>query len=171
MAFLDKLGGIAKSIGDKTSDTIEISKLNSKISSEKTAIAECMKQIGEFYYAKHQTGEPDDPGAAELFAAIDGHNKVIAETQAEIARIQAENAAQAAQSAQPVPAAAPAAVEGIACPSCGAANTPGTKFCCECGAKIEIPAPALPETRNCPGCGAQVDLAKKFCGECGHKFE
>lgn len=50
MAFFDKLGGLAKNIGDKTSDAIEINKLNSRINSEKAAAGEEMKKIGEFYY-------------------------------------------------------------------------------------------------------------------------
>jgi membrane protease subunit (stomatin/prohibitin family) len=173
MAFFDKLGDIARNIGDKATDAIETTKLNNKISAEKTAIAEFMRQIGEYYYGKHQAGESDDPGAAELYAAIDGHNRTIADTQAEIARIQAENEAQSAQAqTAAVPTAAPApASDSIACPSCGKINAPGTKFCCECGGKLEIPAPAVPETRPCPGCGAQIPADNKFCGECGYKFE
>jgi hypothetical protein len=171
MAFLDKLGDIARNIGDKATDAIETTKLNSKISAEKTAIAECMRQIGEYYYGKHETGEPDDPGTAEFFAAIDGHNKAIADTQAEIERIQAENAAQV-QSVAASDAQTPALVaDEIICTACGKGNTPDTKFCCECGGKLETPAPTAPETRDCPDCGAQIPTASKFCGECGHKFE
>jgi membrane protease subunit (stomatin/prohibitin family) len=128
-----------------------------------------MRQIDEYYYGKHQAGEPDDPGAAELYATIDGHNKVIADTQAEIARIQAENEAQATQLAS-VPAAAPDPA-GIVCPSCGTRNAPGMKFCIECGGKIEPPAASAPESRACPGCGANLPAASKFCGECGYRFE
>ena len=40
MAFLDKLGDIARNIGDKTTDAIETTKLNSKINGERAAIAE-----------------------------------------------------------------------------------------------------------------------------------
>jgi uncharacterized small protein (DUF1192 family) len=170
MAIFDKLGNIARIIGDKATDMVETTKLNSKISSEKTAIAECMRQIGEYYYSKHQAGESDDPSAAELYAAIDEHNKTIADTQSEIARIQAENAVQAAQGAQPsVPV---PATDEIACPSCGKSNPATTKFCQECGGKIEVPVPAAleAEARACPGCGAQVSAASKFCGECGHRF-
>jgi len=53
MAFLDKIGNVAKNIGDKASETIETTKMNSKINSEKTAIAECLRQIGEIYYQKY----------------------------------------------------------------------------------------------------------------------
>ena len=198
MAFLDKIGGIAKNLGDKANSAIETTKLNSKINTERASITECMRKIGEYYYGKYQAGDPGDPGVAELLATIDSHNQAIAEAQAEIARIQAESAA-------PPPAAqggayAPPPIEGgVVCPSCGLVNPPGTRFCSGCGTKIEPPAPpepvaapepmappepvaayeapvvpevsAVPETRVCPGCGAQVALTAKFCGDCGYRFE
>jgi predicted nucleic acid-binding Zn ribbon protein len=161
MAFLDKLGDLARNIGDKTSETIETTKINNRIGSERTAIAECMRRIGEIYYRKHQEGDSGDPAAAELLATIDGHNRAIADAQTEIERIKAKAAA-------PTPAAAPApSAAGAACPSCGAANPAGTKFCQECGAKTDAPTPA--ET-TCPICGAPVPAANKFCGGCGHRL-
>jgi DNA-directed RNA polymerase subunit RPC12/RpoP len=170
MAFLDKLGDMARSLGDKATDAIETTELNNKIGAEKTAMAECMRQVGEYYYGKYLAGESDDPGAAELFAAIDGHNKAIADAQAEIARIQAENETLVAQAAAPVTTEAAASAAGeIVCPICGKPNSAGTKFCAECGGKFE--ASAAPESRACPGCGAQVPFTSKFCNECGHKFE
>jgi ribosomal protein L40E len=172
MPLFDKIGDFARNLGDKASSAIETTKLNNKINAEKTSISEYMRQIGEYYFGKHQAGEPDDPNVAEYFAAIESHNQAIAEAQAEIVRIQAEAAAQS-QAAQ---GAAPAPVEGsLICPSCGAVNPPGTNFCSECGSKIEPPAAPEPqpepEARFCPGCGAQVALTAKFCGECGYRFE
>lgn len=46
----------------------------------------------------------------------------------------------------------------VSCTSCGALNSPGQKFCGECG--ISLP-------RACPTCGAPLTLTQKFCGECG----
>jgi len=166
MAFLDKLGDIARNIGDKTSDVIETQKLNSKISSEKSAISESFRQIGDYYYKKYQAGELSDDGVAELFAAIDAHNQNIADAQAEIERIKAENAAQSAAAA-PTQFASPS-VATVTCPSCGKPNPVGTKFCADCGTKIEV---AVPTERTCPGCGIQVSATARFCGECGYKFE
>ncbi len=44
------------------------------------------------------------------------------------------------------------------CPQCRHANPPGTKFCGECGTRLQ----AL-----CPACKAVNPPANKFCGECG----
>lgn len=61
MAFFDKLNDLAKNVSDKANDAIETTKLNNKINAEKAAIAEDFKKIGEYYYAKHATGETTTP--------------------------------------------------------------------------------------------------------------
>ena len=168
MPFLDKLGGLARNIGDKASDAIETTKLNSKISTEKNAITACMKQIGEYYYNKYLEDGAKEPGVAELFAEVDSHNQTIAETQAEISRIQTDNAKQAGAASTPAPPVAPAAEGEIICPSCSKANPAGTKFCGSCGAALPPPAPPK---RFCPECGEAIPVGGKFCGGCGHRFE
>ncbi|HXW77410.1 MAG TPA: SPFH domain-containing protein [Candidatus Eremiobacteraceae bacterium] len=66
----------------------------------------------------------------------------------------------AAQNAQAVPSApAPAAPATVPCPFCHAANTPGAKFCSECGKSL---AGAV-----CPKCQAQNAPGAKFCSSCG----
>src|SRR5512132_303512 len=54
-----------------------------------------------------------------------------------------------------------------ACPKCGAANLANSKFCNECGAKMETAGQTMP----CAKCGAQVASGSKFCNECGTKVE
>jgi membrane protease subunit (stomatin/prohibitin family) len=61
------------------------------------------------------------------------------------------------------PAAAPAQEN---CPSCGKPNAAGTKFCNECGAKMQVALVAC-----VAGCGAQLKEGAKFCNECGAKQE
>lgn len=58
MDFLDKIGNIAKNIGDRTNDAIEITKLNAKISSEKNAAAEELNKIGDFIIKNLQERNP-----------------------------------------------------------------------------------------------------------------
>jgi len=58
---------------------------------------------------------------------------------------------------------APAAPQQlILCPSCGAQNPVGTKFCGNCGASL-LPAAKV----KCPKCGAENVATMKFCGSCG----
>jgi membrane protease subunit (stomatin/prohibitin family) len=49
----------------------------------------------------------------------------------------------------------------VPCPSCGKQNSPGMKFCSDCGAKMEVAQ--VP----CIKCGAQLREGAKFCSECG----
>jgi len=103
MPILEKLSDFAKNVGDKTSDVIETTKLNSKISSEQNAINAVMKKIGEFYYNKYLEAKTADEGIKELCAEIDGHNAAIDGAKAEIERIKTKSKAAAS-----APASAPA---------------------------------------------------------------
>src|SRR5262252_8436324 len=47
------------------------------------------------------------------------------------------------------------------CPQCRHANPPGTKFCGECGTRLQLLCPAC-QTANPPG--------NKFCSECGQRL-
>lgn len=49
----------------------------------------------------------------------------------------------------------------IPCPSCGKQNVAGTKFCSDCGGKMEVAK--VP----CVKCGAELREGAKFCSECG----
>ena len=162
MAFFDKLNDLAKNIGDMTSDKIEEVKLNSKINSEKALIAEAFGKIGRICYEKHAAGEFSDPETAELMASVDRCYAAIKETEEQI-RMLKESETAAANSAQTAPAA------GVVCPACGRQNSPNTKFCGDCGAKLEASAP--PQPKLCPSCQAPVPNGVKFCNECGAKIE
>lgn len=169
MAFFDKLSDFAKNIGDKTTDAIETGKLQSKINSEKSLAGEELKKIGEFYYNAWLNGGEIAPEILEVCTAAKAHYDAADEAQAEIDRIRAENEAAKAAAAAPAAPEVPAAPAGIVCTACGAENAPDTKFCCNCGNKLEIPAP--PEPKICPNCGATVADGMRFCGECGQKME
>lgn len=133
MSFLDKLGGIAKNIGDKTGEMLAVNKLNSKIYAEQQAAAEELRKIGEYYYNLFLSGGQTAPEIAEFCQSAKSHYDEAAQAQAEIGRIRAEaEAAKAAQTA----AQTPAAPDGTVCPSCGASAAPGVKFCPECGAPL-----------------------------------
>jgi class 3 adenylate cyclase/tetratricopeptide (TPR) repeat protein len=46
----------------------------------------------------------------------------------------------------------------VICSNCGSENTPGAKFCNECGATLAA---------GCPNCGATNKPGARFCNECG----
>jgi predicted ATPase/class 3 adenylate cyclase len=46
----------------------------------------------------------------------------------------------------------------VICANCGTANSPGRKFCGECGTPLAV---------TCSNCGAANEPGVKFCGECG----
>jgi predicted nucleic acid-binding Zn ribbon protein len=177
MAFFDKLSAAAKNMGAKANDAIEKSQLNSRISAEKAAIAQDCQKIGEFYCSKHLSGGVCDGEISELLASVDQHNAAIKDLEAQIQKIVDAAAAASAASSPTVISSVPAApaapaVPDILCPTCGKPNKAGTKFCSECGAKLEAeqPAPA-PEQKVCPACGAPVEADVKFCPACGAKVE
>ncbi len=160
MAFFDKLGDIAKNIGDKTGDAIETTKLNNEMSSKKREILQLKQKIGDFYYDKYKMGETIDSEALEFFTGIDALMVEVNTLQAEINKIKGES------EQKPTPAAS--APSGIKCANCGTVNDIGKKFCSECGTKLEE---EVTNTRYCGSCGAEVEEGLKFCGECGAKFE
>ena len=162
MAFLNKIGEMAKNVGDKTGDMIEVGKLNSRVSEAEKRIVEKKREIGEYCWARYITNIQLEPEVAKLCAAIKEEEALIAKTQAEIRSIKADKAA------------APVVVEAglLRCQECGAHNPEGTKFCQECGAKLETPAPTAPvEVATCPSCGFQNPAGTRFCQECGRDME
>ena len=161
MDFLDKIGNIAKNIGDRTNDAIEITKLNAKISSEKNAAAEELNKIGDFYYKKFAGEEPIDTEIQDFCAAAAAHYEAIEQAKAEIERIKRENNPKGnsadndearppeenrnntgdTAAAEPEKKPEPAPESMVVCPACQALNQEGLRFCTQCGSLLE-PEPA-----------------------------
>ena len=47
------------------------------------------------------------------------------------------------------------------CPHCQQENSPGAKFCNNCGARLEL---------VCPACSHTNPLESRFCSECGQSL-
>jgi predicted amidophosphoribosyltransferase len=68
---------------------------------------------------------------------------------------------------QPTGPEAVPSVTVMICPNCNARIPATSKFCLECGTKLERQTTA---TKNCPKCGKSIPATSKFCPECGEKF-
>jgi hypothetical protein len=94
MAFMDKIKQGAKNIGNKTSDAIEITKLNNTINTEKYNAKEEFKKIGEYYYNLFvEDPAKVDEAVLEFCEAAKAHYIKAEEAQKTIDNIKAESAA------------------------------------------------------------------------------
>lgn len=134
MAFLNKLNDLAKNIGDKTSDAIETTKLNSRINSERNAAGEELKKIGQYYYDRFIAGGETEPEVLAFCQAAKAHYDAAAEAQTEIERIRTQG--ETARTAASAPAAT-AAPQTIYCTGCGTPLPAGTRFCNNCGQRLD----------------------------------
>jgi RNA polymerase subunit RPABC4/transcription elongation factor Spt4 len=161
MAIFDKISNMAKSTLDKTSEMLEITKLNTRISTENGKITAAKTRMGEYCWNQFINGAALDAELTEICAEI---QTILANIDSLNAEIQALKEAKAA----PVSTASTAPQGGKPCPSCGNPVAPGTKFCPSCGSPVPSAAPAA---RACPSCGAQVAADTHFCSECGTKID
>jgi len=120
MAFMNKLGDLAKNIGEKTSDAFETTKFSAKIALEKNAVKDELEQIGKFYYDLYTQGGEVAPEVLEWCKQAKVHYDKIAEYEEEKGRIKEENLPAKKQ-----------------CPVCGIEVAADTKFCPVCGQKID----------------------------------
>jgi hypothetical protein len=179
MGFFDKMTKAVSETVDRGKKEVDqfmrIQKIKGEIGKEEQGIrdagarAQQVKQeIGDRVIARLRAGTIADAelqGLADRVTVIDGeivgHEAVIAEKRAEIARIEAEGTAETA-AAPPVPASpvAQAPPVPVAPPPLPAVPVPPP-----------LPAAqASPVTTTCPQCGATLPASAAFCTECGAKL-
>ncbi|MCR5607679.1 MAG: hypothetical protein K6G26_01285 [Lachnospiraceae bacterium] len=87
MAFFDKIGDIAKTVGEKTGDAIETSKIQLKIRNEKSEIEKNYKLIGEYFYKKYLEDNIADENVSKYYDAITLANENIKKHEENIEKI------------------------------------------------------------------------------------
>lgn len=113
MAFIDNLKKFGKDVAQKSSDMVEVTKLNMSISQEKDKINRLYTEIGSLVYNQYKEG--NDVGFGEKCAQIAEIEEKIEGFQKKIQEI--KNMAK--------------------CPGCGAEINAETVFCAQCGAKVK----------------------------------
>ncbi len=95
MAFLDKLGDIAKNAKEKTGDMLDITRLNGKVSDKNKEIAALKVKLGDYTWGKFNTGDTLDATASGLCEEIKAAMAEIESLQQEIQRIKTEDSTKA----------------------------------------------------------------------------
>jgi len=141
------LGGLAKSVVPKDTPEGKLLAAQNDLADLKQQESDLLLEVGRQAYERDPSAWPQDARLKLIqqnIAAAQGTLDQVQEQQ------QAADAAKAADDAKG------------RCPSCGAKNADGVKFCQECGASMANAGP-----KHCTSCGAELAPGTRFCGECG----
>lgn len=127
---------LTKTLGEKAEAALEIQRLNSQVTKERSKIGDTHKKIGEILWAKFEAGEEVPEEFKEHCSAISESLTKIDELKIAVAKIKAT----AFAGEEPK----------TACPSCGAKVTLNSKFCGECGGKMPVHEPEPVEEEEAP---------------------
>lgn len=100
MDFLDKLGEIAKDTINKTSDSLEINRINNDITLELNNIAIYERQLGQHFWRKFIEGEAMSEEPLHICNKIVASQDKIRVLEGEIAKIKRDREAQKAERAE-----------------------------------------------------------------------
>ncbi len=153
-SFTRKVTDTAKAAAKKSSELVEVTKLNMSISSEEDKIEKLYLEIGKTIYESYAKGETTSDLFVEKCKQIDSYNSNIKEMRRKILELKNEKI----------------------CPECREELDISALYCSKCGAKQEIIEPPVIEVeeiveKKCPDCGSVVGEDSLFCTKCGAKLE
>lgn len=131
MSFFDKLTYIAGTVTGKATQTVNLGKTGVKLTSEKAALADDYRRLGEYYYAKVKVGEISDDEAEPFIKAIDKTSETIATLEQQIKEAKANILLSSPNIEVKV------IQPGKTCPLCGEKVYVSSKYCPQCGSKLE----------------------------------
>lgn len=110
-----KIGKTAKTVGKKSEELVEVTKLNISIGNEEDKIKKMLIEIGSEIYGKYAEGEHFEQFIDEKCAQIKQVETNISELRSKIMKIKGQKT----------------------CPGCGKDIEDEVKFCPSCGSKTE----------------------------------
>lgn len=148
MSIFDKIGekaaSAAQTAAKKSSDLLEISKINREIGKEQDTIDKMLFELGQKYYLTYREEIGADNQFKNLFDTIKQHEKNI--------KLLSEKIEQYKNS--------------VKCSNCGSDLEPDCAFCTGCGAKIGETG----SSAKCSNCGSDLESDSAFCTGCGQKI-
>ena len=148
-----RFSNVAKSVTEKTKDSVEVTRIASDLRIQKNALEQLYTELGKVCYALRM-GEGDSEQAEAL-------SERIQRTRARIDELTAQRDA----------------IRDVRrCPACGAVMSREARYCSACGKRMPEDAPQTEDkgpddAEYCPDCGAQRSPSERFCTVCGRPFE
>lgn len=151
--FTRKVTETAKAAAKKSSDLVEVTKLNMSIGSEEDKIEKVYKEIGKIVYENYANGGNVEDAFIEKCKEIASYENNIKEMRNKVRELKNVKT----------------------CPSCGEELDLEVMFCSKCGTKQETPQEEIQfketEGKACPGCNEVNETSAMFCCKCGTKLD
>lgn len=154
--FTRRVSDTAKAAAKKSSELVEVTKLNMAIGSEEDKIEKLYGEIGKLIFERYGAEEEVDEDLKELCEKIGSHMSAIGDMKEKILELKKVKK----------------------CPGCNSEIEIDMAFCPRCGLKQEIPQPKAESTEEeetkalkiCQDCGAKNPAEASFCNECGARL-
>ena len=158
MSFFDnlgkKVGEAAQVAAKKSSDLVEITKLNMAIGAEEDKIEKAYAKIGKEIFAKFTSNYEVDPDVVAFCEEIKTYQDTISNLKEKLMDLKNVKL----------------------CTGCKAELEKNAMFCPKCGAKQEKQPDETSQSQEkakkfCSKCGAEVTEGSAFCQSCGSRIQ